>query len=112
MPYNPLEWNEIINQTEWERLGALARHKVNIIMAGSIYFGNDTELNEIREIVKAAGFNVSSGRNSELAKGVYRLLRGLTLPAPDKGDSPAPENLSTLEGDTAAEHEPTPAPCG
>jgi hypothetical protein len=35
-----------------------------------------------------------------------------TLPAPDKGDSPAPGILSTLEGDTAAEHEPTPAPCG
>ena len=84
MSYNPLDWNEIINKTEWERLGALARHKVNIIMAGSIYFGNDAELNEIREIVKAAGFNVSSGRNSELARGVYRLLRGLTPFAPDK----------------------------
>jgi hypothetical protein len=31
-------------------------------------------------------------------------VRHLTLPAPG--------NLSTLEGDTAAEHEPTPAPCG
>ena len=38
--------------------------------------------------------------------------RGLTLPAPDKGDSPAPGNLSTLEGGSTAEHEPTPAPCG
>jgi hypothetical protein len=36
----------------------------------------------------------------------------LTLPAPDKGDSPAPGNLSTLKADTTAEHEPTPAPCG
>jgi hypothetical protein len=39
-------------------------------------------------------------------------VRGLTLPAPDKGDSPAPRILSTLEGDSTAEHEPTPAPCG
>lgn len=97
MSYNSLEWNEIISKTEWESLGALARHKVNIIMAGSIYFGNDKELNEIREIVKAAGFNVSSGRNSELAKGVYQLLRGLTLPAPDKGDSSPLSELSNSD---------------
>jgi hypothetical protein len=38
--------------------------------------------------------------------------RNLTLPAPDKGDSPAPRNLSTLDGDSTAEHEPAPAPCG
>ena len=105
MSYNPLDWNEIINQAEWERLGALARHKVNIIMAGSIYFGNDQELDEIREIVKAAGYNVSSGRNSELAKGVYQLLRGL-----NGGDSAAseqlstPEVLSTLQGESTSAH--------
>ena len=52
------EWVDIINQTEWERLGALARHKVNIIMAGSIYFGNDKELEEIREIVRDFGYKV------------------------------------------------------
>lgn len=39
-------------------------------------------------------------------------LRLLTLPAPDKGDSPSPGNLSTLEGGSTAEHELTPAPCG
>jgi len=38
--------------------------------------------------------------------------RQLTLPAPDKGDSPAPQILSTLDGGSTAEHEPTPAPCG
>jgi hypothetical protein len=60
------------------------------IMAGSIYFGNDAELAEIRDIVKSAGFNVSSGRNSELAKGVYQLLCCLTSHAQDKsGDSVA-----------------------
>ena len=35
-----------------------------------------------------------------------------TLPAPDNGILAAPEILSTLEGDSTAEHEPTPAPCG
>jgi hypothetical protein len=45
--------------------------------------------------------------------GQHVSLRGVpTLPAPDKGDSPAPRILSTLEGDSTAEHEPTPAPCG
>lgn len=39
-------------------------------------------------------------------------IGGLTLPAPDKGDSPAQQDLSTLEGNSTAEHEPTPAPCG
>ena len=35
--------------------------------------------------------------------------RQLTLLAPDKGDSPAPQILSTLESGSTAEHEPTPA---
>jgi hypothetical protein len=43
---------------------------------------------------------------------LFDQVRHLTLPAPDKGDSPAPRSLSTLEGGSTAEHEPTPAPCG
>lgn len=42
----------------------------------------------------------------------FQIVSGLTLPAPDKGDSPAPEKSTTPEGDTAAGNEPTPAPCG
>jgi hypothetical protein len=37
-------------------------------------------------------------------------LRGLTLPAPDGGDSSAPQALSTPDMFSAIEHEPTPAP--
>jgi site-specific DNA-methyltransferase (adenine-specific) len=36
--------------------------------------------------------------------------RGLTLPAPDGGDSSAPQALSTPDMFSAIEHEPTPAP--
>jgi hypothetical protein len=35
--------------------------------------------------------------------------RNLTLPAPDKGDSPTPQILSALKAGITAEHEPTPA---
>ena len=41
---------------------------------------------------------------------IRRIERGLTLPAPDVGDSSAPQALSTPDMFSAIENEPTPAP--
>ena len=88
-------------------LGAVIAIGLNWLLAKNQLAQLKLELNQLAQVaLKNNNEQFLALANERLAQ----VERGLTLPAPDGGDSSASQALSTPDMFSAIEHEPTPAP--